>query len=126
MAFIIIAVENNLTFAFTQGDPNSGFHRYSFTSDFENQHIAKFDSIDDAESTRRKYLPDDTDNCKYEVIPEISNYTLISLRNSFEVSSKNVIHAMTSDANGYNREYIRKQLGNHMKQVQRLIEEMGR
>lgn len=126
MAFIIIATENNLRFAFTQGNPHSGSPRYSFTDDFESQYIVKFDSIGDAESTRWKYDLIDTETCKYEVIPEIANSILVSLRNSFDVSSKNVIHAMTPDANGYNREYIRKQLGNHMKQVQRLIEEMGR
>ncbi len=126
MAFIIIAVENNLTFAFTQGNPHSGSPNYSFTDDFESQYLVKFDSIGDAESTRRKYHLKNTKNCKYKVVPEIANYTMISLRNSFDVSSKNLIHAMTPDVNGYNREYIRKQLGNHMARVQRLIEEMGR
>jgi hypothetical protein len=126
MSFRIIALENDLAFAYIEGNPHSGSPNYSFTDDFESQYIVEFETHDAAEARIRKYDLKSSETCEYKVIEWITEKDFIRLRNNFHVSSLDVIHSMTPDVNGYNLDFMRKSLGNHMKHVQRLIDSLGR
>ena len=126
MSFRIIAPENDRAFAYNEGNPRSGSLNYSFTSDFECKYIVEFETREDAEARMRKYDLKSSETCEYKVLEWVTEQDFIRLRNNFQVSAFDVIHSMTPDVNGYDLEFIRKSLGNHMKHVHRLIDSLGR
>lgn len=126
MSYRIIALENDLAFAYTEGNPHSGSPNYSFTDDFESQYIVEFETRENAESRMLKYDLKPSETCEYKVLEWVTEQDFIRLRNNFQVSAFDVIHSMTPDVNGYNLDFIRKSLGNHMKYVHLLIDSLGR
>lgn len=126
MSYRIVAIEENMSLVYIEGNPHGGSMSYSFTDDFESKYIVDFGSREDAVKVMDKWQFINTETCKYMVIEWITRNDLIQLRDSLNISFKDVLHAMTPDGNGYNFDLIRRTLGNHVKHVNRLINAVGR
>lgn len=126
MSFRIIAVEGGKSYAYTEKDPHSGSPNYSFTDDFEKRYIVEFNTREDAQSRMDKYSLVSNADCVYKIIEWNPIRAFQNLRDSFKTSAMNVVDSMHPTVDGYDLESMRKRLGEHMKKVMTLMQELGR